>query len=72
MNDLLVVIGVILFPGIVATIITDKIIVHMKSWGSLDSALFILLFSAFSPISFCNASPGCRECFLYHGNSCRH
>jgi hypothetical protein len=48
MNDLLVVIGVILFPGIVATIITDKIIVHMKSWGSLEYALYSFILGVFA------------------------
>lgn len=40
MTELAVAIGVILFPGIIATIITDKIIVHVRPWGSLKYGLY--------------------------------
>lgn len=40
MTELAVVIGMILFPGIIATIIADKIIVHVKPWGSLKYGLY--------------------------------
>jgi len=39
-NDLAIVIGVILFPGIIATIIADKIIVHSKPWTSLKYSIY--------------------------------
>lgn len=40
MTELAVAIGVIQFPGIVATIIADKIIVHVRPWGSLKYGLY--------------------------------
>lgn len=39
MTELAVAIGVILFPGIIASIIVDKIIVH-RPWGSLKYGLY--------------------------------
>ena len=47
MNDLVVAIGVVLFPGVIATIIADKIIIHMKPWGSFKYGIYSFILGVF-------------------------
>ncbi len=46
MNSLAVSIVVILFPGIIAAIIADKIAVHSKPWGSFKYSIYSFVFGA--------------------------
>jgi hypothetical protein len=44
MTELAVVIGIILFPGIIATVIADKLVVHVRPWGSFKYGLYAFVF----------------------------
>lgn len=46
-NELFVVIFIILFPGIIATMISDKIVYHVKPWDSFKYGLYSFIFGIF-------------------------
>jgi len=50
MNELGMLIAIILFPGLIATIICDKITVHFKAWGPFKYAIntFVLGVSSYA------------------------
>lgn len=43
MNDLVILVGLISFPGLVATIICDKILVHTEKWASFKYAVYTFI-----------------------------
>lgn len=43
MNDLVILIGLISFPGLIATIICDKILVHTEKWASFNYAVYTFI-----------------------------
>lgn len=47
MNELAVSIGIILFPGIISTMVADKIIVHSKKWNSFKYFLYSFVLGVF-------------------------
>lgn len=48
MSELAVVIGIILFPGIIATVIADKLVVHVRPWGSFKYSLYAFVLGVMS------------------------
>lgn len=48
MTELAIAVGVILFPGIIATTIADKIVVHVRPWGPLKYGLYSFILGVFS------------------------
>ena len=44
MNDLAILIGLISFPGLVATIICDKILVHTERWSTFKYLIYSFIF----------------------------
>lgn len=44
MNELAIAVGVILFPGLIATVICDKITVHSPRWGTFKYSVFSFIF----------------------------
>ncbi len=54
MNEIAIAVGVILFPGIIATIIADHIVVHVRPWGTLKYGLysFVLGVSCYVALQF--------------------
>ena len=51
MNEIFIAIGIILFPGIIATVIADKIIVHVKPWDSLKYGIYSFILGVFCYLS---------------------
>jgi len=50
-NDLAILVGLISFPGLVATIICDKILVHTERWGSFKYLIYTFIFGVASYLS---------------------
>ncbi|WP_298218334.1 hypothetical protein [Halothiobacillus sp.] len=44
MNELAITVGIILFPGLIAAVVADKITVHSKSWGSFKYSIYSFIF----------------------------
>ncbi|WP_162455433.1 hypothetical protein [Pseudoxanthomonas kalamensis] len=44
MNDLAVLIGLISFPGLIATVICDKLLVHAERWNSFKYGIYTFIF----------------------------
>jgi hypothetical protein len=44
MNELAVAIAIILFPGLIATVITDKITIHTPKWSSFKIGMYSFIF----------------------------
>lgn len=44
MNELVIAVGVILLPGLIATIICDKITIHSSVWGSFKYGIYSFVF----------------------------
>jgi hypothetical protein len=44
MNELAIAVGVILFPGLIAAVISDKITVHSPKWGSFKYSVYSFIF----------------------------
>lgn len=44
MNDLAVLIGLISFPGLIATVICDKLLVHAERWNSFKYGVYTFIF----------------------------
>src|SRR5713226_8089820 len=44
MNGIAVAVAVILFPGLIATVIADKITVHVKRWDSFKYSIYSFIF----------------------------
>ncbi|MEX0802486.1 MAG: hypothetical protein WD688_04100 [Candidatus Binatia bacterium] len=44
MNEIAVAVSVILFPGLISTVIADKITVHSRSWGSFKYSIYSFVF----------------------------
>lgn len=44
MNELAITIGIILFPGLIATVIADKITQHTKRWGTFKYSIYSFIF----------------------------
>ena len=51
MSDLAIVVGIILFPGIVATVLADKLVVHVRPWGSFKYGLYAFVFGVASYVA---------------------
>lgn len=47
MNELAVAISVILFPGIIASVVADKITVHTRKWDSFKYGMYSFVFGVF-------------------------
>lgn len=65
MNDLAVLIGLISFPGLIATVICDKLLVHAERWNSFKYGIytFILGVSSYVGLQFLTwiTSLACRR-----------
>jgi hypothetical protein len=48
MNDLAILIGLISFPGLVAAIICDKVLVHTERWGTFKYMVYTFVFGVAS------------------------
>jgi hypothetical protein len=44
MNDLAVLVGLISFPGLIATVICDKLVVHAERWTSFKYSIYTFIF----------------------------
>ena len=44
MNDIAVLIGLISFPGLIATILCDKLLVHAERWTSFKYGIYTFVF----------------------------
>lgn len=44
MNELVIVVAVILFPGLIATVVTDKVAVHTRRWDSFKYSIYSFIF----------------------------
>ncbi|MCC6545315.1 MAG: hypothetical protein IT392_12595 [Nitrospirae bacterium] len=44
MNELAVAVSIILFPGLIATVISDKITNHSRGWGSFKYSIYSFIF----------------------------
>lgn len=44
MNDLALLIGLISFPGLIATVICDKLLVHAERWNSFKYGIYTFIF----------------------------
>ncbi len=44
MNELLLTIGIISFPGLIAALVCDKLVVHTEPWGSLKYGIYTFVF----------------------------
>ncbi|ANJ66847.1 hypothetical protein A9404_05175 [Halothiobacillus diazotrophicus] len=44
MNELAITVGIILFPGLIAAVIADKISPHTKSWGTFKYSIYSFIF----------------------------
>lgn len=44
MNDLAILIGLISFPGLIATVICDKLLVHAERWSSFKYGIYTFIF----------------------------
>jgi len=44
MNELAVAIAIVLFPGLIATVIADKLIVHYAKWGTFKYGIYSFVF----------------------------
>lgn len=51
MNDFAVLIGLISFPGIIATIICDKLLVHAERWNSFKYGIYTFIFGVGSYVA---------------------
>ncbi|HHK5576168.1 TPA: hypothetical protein ACQUH6_000920 [Neisseria polysaccharea] len=51
MNSLSIIISIILFPGLIATIMCDKLIVHQNKWDIFKYAIYSFLFGVLSYFS---------------------
>jgi hypothetical protein len=47
MNELAVAIAIVLFPGLIATVIIDKVVVHMKPWSTFKYSIYSFVFGVF-------------------------
>lgn len=47
MNELAIAVGVILFPGLITTVICDKITVHSQRWESFKYSIYSFIFGVF-------------------------
>ena len=48
MNELAVIIGVILFPGLIAAVICDKLVVHTVKWDTFKYSIYSFIFGVLS------------------------
>ncbi len=48
MNEFAVIIGVILFPGLIAAVICDKLVVHTIKWDSFKYGIYSFIFGVLS------------------------
>ena len=48
MNELAVIIGVILFPGLIAAVICDKLVVHTVKWDTFKYGIYSFIFGVLS------------------------
>lgn len=44
MNDLVLLVAVVLFPGLIATIIADRLVVHVRPWTSFKYTIYSFVF----------------------------
>lgn len=44
MNELAITVGIILFPGLIAAVIADKVSQHTKSWGTFKYSIYSFIF----------------------------
>jgi hypothetical protein len=51
MNDLAILIGLISFPGLIATILCDKLLVHAERWNSFKYAVYTFVFGVSSYVT---------------------
>jgi hypothetical protein len=47
MNEIAIAVSVIFFPGLISTIIADKVTVHSKSWTSFKYGIYSFVFGVF-------------------------
>jgi hypothetical protein len=47
MNEIAVAVAVILFPGLISTVIADKITVHSRAWDSFKYGMYSFVFGVF-------------------------
>jgi hypothetical protein len=47
MNEIAIAVSVILFPGLISTVIADKITVHSKNWDSFKYGIYSFVFGVF-------------------------
>lgn len=47
MNEIAVIIGVILFPGLIASVICDKLVVHTIKWDAFKYGIYSFIFGVF-------------------------
>lgn len=48
MNDLVITIGLISFPGLIATLLADKLVVHTARWGTFKYSVYTFVFGLMS------------------------
>jgi hypothetical protein len=51
MNDLLLTIGIISFPGLIAALVSDKLVVHTNPWNSLKYGIYTFVFGVSSYVA---------------------
>lgn len=51
MNDLAILIGLISFPGLIATVLCDKLLVHAERWESFKYAIYTFVFGVGSYVA---------------------
>ena len=51
MNDLPIAVGVILFPGLIAAVICDKVTVHSPKWGSFKYSVYSFILGVSSYVA---------------------
>lgn len=51
MNDLAILIGLISFPGLIATVLCDKLLVHAERWESFKYAVYTFVFGVGSYVA---------------------
>jgi hypothetical protein len=47
MNEIAIAVSVIFFPGLISTIIADKVTVHSKSWTSFKYGIYSFVLGVF-------------------------
>jgi hypothetical protein len=69
-NALVVAVGLLLFPGVIATIVADKAAVHNRRWGSVKYALYSYVFGVlcYSTVQVINSLVTFAWSALSHGS----